>query len=205
MRSHRHAPVVRSPLLGALAVAAGALAIAGCGSSSKSSSTTATTTSTPAATTNTTPAPAAAGAQKLSLAANPEGQLKYTTSSLTAKAGSVTIDFTNSAPLAHNLTIQKRYDEAESIERRALAIRERPPGVDDLELARSYSNLTFLMYFTGRHAEAEGFARRSLALTENATGRDHLRVAGALSTLGLVLIAAGREGRVIGAEDPKTK
>jgi plastocyanin len=41
----------------------------------------------------------------LSLEANSEGQLKYNTASLTAKAGSVSIDFTNMAPLSHNLTV----------------------------------------------------------------------------------------------------
>jgi plastocyanin len=43
----------------------------------------------------------------LTLAADPNGQLKFTKSSLTAKAGKVTIQFTNNAPLSHNLTIQE--------------------------------------------------------------------------------------------------
>jgi uncharacterized cupredoxin-like copper-binding protein len=87
------------------------LALAGCGSSSKSSS----TSSTPAATTSSssstsTPASApakgaAAGGQSLSLAANPEGQLKFNTTALSAKAGKVTIAFSNAASLEHNLTI----------------------------------------------------------------------------------------------------
>jgi plastocyanin len=42
----------------------------------------------------------------VSLAANPEGQLKFDTTSLTAKTGSVTITFTNAASLAHNLTVE---------------------------------------------------------------------------------------------------
>ena len=107
MRPHTQAPAVRGSLLGLLAVAAGALAMAGCGRSSKSSSTTSTTTSAPSSTTSSTPAPATSGgaSEKLTVAADPEGQLKYTTSSLTAKAGTATITFTNSAPLAHNLTI----------------------------------------------------------------------------------------------------
>jgi plastocyanin len=33
--------------------------------------------------------------------------LKFTESTLTAKAGTVTISFTNSSPLAHNLTVQQ--------------------------------------------------------------------------------------------------
>ncbi len=43
----------------------------------------------------------------LSIAADPSGALKFTKASLTAKAGTVTISFTNSSPLSHNLTIQQ--------------------------------------------------------------------------------------------------
>ena len=110
MSVHRRAPAGRYSMLAAVALAAGAAALAGCGSSSKSSSST--TSSTPAATTSSTPAATTpvpgtttSGAQKLSIAANPEGQLKYDKSTLTAKAGSATIAFTNAAPLEHNLTI----------------------------------------------------------------------------------------------------
>jgi plastocyanin len=97
----------RSTLLGLALVA---LLVAGCGSSSggsTSSSTPTATATTP--TTSSTPAPAAGGAgagQTLSLAANPEGELKYNTTSLTAKAGKVSIDFTNMASLMHNVTIE---------------------------------------------------------------------------------------------------
>jgi plastocyanin len=92
-----------------------AAVLAGCGSSSKSTSSSSSaaaapaTTPTPTATTATTPSAATGGtsaSSTLSLAANPEGQLKFDKSSLSAKAGSVTIAFTNAAPLAHNLTIE---------------------------------------------------------------------------------------------------
>jgi plastocyanin len=43
--------------------------------------------------------------QKLSLAANPEGQLKYEQTTLNANAGKVSINFTNMAPENHNVTI----------------------------------------------------------------------------------------------------
>jgi len=76
---------------------AGLLVLGGCGSSSKSS------TSTPAAPAS--PAPSSSGGSTLSVAANPEGQLKFNTTSLTAKAGSVSISFANSASLPHNLTV----------------------------------------------------------------------------------------------------
>jgi plastocyanin len=94
-----------------LALAAGLIALAGCGSSSNttSSSASTSTSSAPAATTSSsatssTPAPASSGGG-LSLAANPEGQLKFDTTSLTAKAGKVSLTFTNSSSLEHNLTV----------------------------------------------------------------------------------------------------
>ena len=42
-----------------------------------------------------------------SIAADPNGTLAYTKKTLTAKAGTVKIAFTNHSPLSHNLTIQK--------------------------------------------------------------------------------------------------
>ena len=93
--------------ISALALAAAALALAGCGSSASSSS----SATTPAAAPTTssakavTPAPAG-GSEKLSLEANPQGQLAYDTKSLSAKSGKVSVDFTNSSPLPHNVTIE---------------------------------------------------------------------------------------------------
>jgi plastocyanin len=97
-----------------LALLAGALAMGGCGSS-KSTSTaestpasTAQSTATTATGSTSTAAPTAAptATTALSLEANPQGQLKYNTSSLTAKAGKVTIDFKNMSPLGHNVTVE---------------------------------------------------------------------------------------------------
>jgi plastocyanin len=93
------------PILSVFALAVGLLALAACGSSSSSKTSPATTPATTASAPATTPAPAAGAGQRLSLEANSEGQLKYNTASLTAKAGSVSIDFTNMAPLSHNLTV----------------------------------------------------------------------------------------------------
>jgi len=93
-----------------LTLVVGALALAGCGSSSSSTSSSASTpapAATPTTSSTTAPATAPAGAAPaLNLAANPEGQLKYSTTSLTAKAGKVAISFTNMSPLDHNLTIE---------------------------------------------------------------------------------------------------
>ena len=82
---------------------AGALAVAGCGSSSKSTS----TPSTSSAPTSSAPASStpSVGAT-LSVSANAEGLLKFDKASLTAKAGSVSIAFTNMSSLSHNLTVE---------------------------------------------------------------------------------------------------
>lgn len=80
-----------------LALAGALLVLAGCGGSSSGGYPNAA----PAATSGS----ASAGQQSLSLTADPGGQLKYNTTSLTAKSGKVAIDFTNMAPESHNVTI----------------------------------------------------------------------------------------------------
>lgn len=97
-----------APRLLAAATSVALLALAGCGSSSSSSSsTTAAAPATTAATTATAATPTtAAASSSLSVAADPEGALKYDRTALTAKAGAVSIAFTNKAPLEHNLTIE---------------------------------------------------------------------------------------------------
>jgi len=85
----------------------GALAMAGCGGSKSTSSTASTAPPAAAATTESTAAaPTTAPAGGLSVTANPEGQLKYDKTSLSAKAGTVAIDFTNMSQLAHNMTVE---------------------------------------------------------------------------------------------------
>jgi plastocyanin len=99
-----------------LAVAALMLGVSACGggsssSSSSSAAATSATSSTPATTSSSSSSAAtggsAAASSTLSIAADPSGALKFTKSTLTAKAGTVTISFTNSSPLAHNLTVQQ--------------------------------------------------------------------------------------------------
>ncbi len=95
----------------AVAAAVLALVLAACGSSSSSSSTasSASSSATSTASASSAPAPAATGAKSgtLAIAADPSGQLKFTKSTLSAKAGKVTISFTNKSPVGHNLTIQE--------------------------------------------------------------------------------------------------
>jgi plastocyanin len=101
-----------------LSAAALGLGVAACGGSSSTSTGTsaggststsaagATGTSS-AASTGTSSAAAAGGSGPLAVAANPTGKLSFDKTSLTAKAGTVTIKFTNTAPVGHNFTIQQ--------------------------------------------------------------------------------------------------
>jgi plastocyanin len=102
-----HARPWRISTVPLLALLVGVLALTGCGGS-KNTSSSASTPATPAApattaqsTSTSSPAPAS-----LNLAANPEGQLSYDKKSLSAKAGTVAIDFTNKSQLGHNVTVE---------------------------------------------------------------------------------------------------
>jgi plastocyanin len=103
-------------MLGAGALALG---VAACGGSSSSSSSAAPATSSssaaaatsstaaaPATSSSSAAAPSAGGGHAIAIAANPGGALKFDKTSLTAKAGKVTVAFTNKAPEGHNFTIQ---------------------------------------------------------------------------------------------------
>jgi plastocyanin len=103
--------MLKPPFLAA-GVSALVLGLAACGSSSSSSSSAAgaaggstAPASSSAATSASGGASVASGEQ--SIAANPSGNLAYTKKTLTAKAGTVKIAFTNKSSLSHNLTIQK--------------------------------------------------------------------------------------------------
>jgi plastocyanin len=95
------------PILAA-GVSALALGLAACGSSSSSSSSTAASSSA-AATSSSASSSAAPSGSSSSVAesAEPNGALAYTKKTLSAKAGTVTFDFTNKSPESHNFTLQK--------------------------------------------------------------------------------------------------
>jgi len=77
------------------------VAVAGCGGSSNSSSSSATTPSTTSAASG----GGGGGGSQLALAADPS-QLKFDKSTLSAKAGKVTITMTNPSPLQHDVSIK---------------------------------------------------------------------------------------------------
>jgi uncharacterized cupredoxin-like copper-binding protein len=84
-----------------------AVTLAACGGSSSSSTKTSAATSS-AATSSAAPAGGGGGGGgTVTQSADPSGQLKFTSSSLSAKAGAVTIKFTNSSSLPHNFTLQQ--------------------------------------------------------------------------------------------------
>ena len=96
----------------AAGVSVAALALAGCGGSSASSSTGAAASTSSGASSPTASGSGASGGVAPSggvqtIAADPSGTLGYTKKTLSAKAGTVRIAFTNKSPLSHNLTIQK--------------------------------------------------------------------------------------------------
>jgi uncharacterized cupredoxin-like copper-binding protein len=96
-----------------LCAAIATFAVAGCGSSNNSSSNSSTassnTTAAPAPAA-TTPKPASSGgggaSSNLQLTADSSGQLKFDKSSLSTKAGNVTITMDNPSPVAHAIAVE---------------------------------------------------------------------------------------------------
>jgi len=84
-----------------------ALAVAGCGSSKKSSSSSnpSPATTAPSSTPTTTPSKTKGGAT-VKLSADPSGQLAFNTTSLSAKAGKVTLDMSNPAAVPHGIAVE---------------------------------------------------------------------------------------------------
>ena len=88
------------------------LAVAACGGSSSNSSSSSSpaggSTGSQSSSSSSSSAPAAGGGGGAqAIAADPSGQLKFDKKTLTGKAGKVSFNFTNMAPVGHNFTIQK--------------------------------------------------------------------------------------------------
>ena len=103
----------RSLLTAAATTAVLAIAVGGCGSSSKKTSSTASSSSSsssgaPAATTPSSSGSggtAAGGSSALSVSADPSGALKFSKTTLSAKAGTVTLKMTNPSPTTHGIGV----------------------------------------------------------------------------------------------------
>ena len=94
----------------AFALVLASIALVACGSSSDSSSSVETTSESSSAAggekANEAEGKSAGSAAAVAFEADPSGGLAYTSDSATAKAGKVTIDFTNPQPLTHDVAIE---------------------------------------------------------------------------------------------------
>lgn len=95
------------PRISALSLAAIALTVgvAACGGSSSKTTSSSAPASPSTSSSSSSSGGSSSGGGTITEAADPSGQLKFTKSDLTAKAGKATIDFTNSSQLPHNMTI----------------------------------------------------------------------------------------------------
>ncbi len=85
-----------------------------------------------------------------------------------------------------------RFDEAEPMYRRSLAIDEQSLGKDHPKVAMILSNLAQLLQATNRLAEAEPLMRRALAIDEQSFGENHPNVAIRLNNLAALLKETNR-------------
>ena len=85
-----------------------------------------------------------------------------------------------------------RFEAAEPLYRRALAIDEASYGPDHPWVATGLNNLAGLLHSTNRLAEAEPLYRRALAINEASYGPDHPTVAKGLNNLAGLLKATNR-------------
>ncbi|MGB3188457.1 MAG: CHAT domain-containing protein, partial [Limnoraphis sp.] len=86
---------------------------------------------------------------------------------------------------------QGRYDEAEPLYQRSLAIYEKALGGNHPDVANSLHNLALLYRDQGRYSEAEPLYQRSLAIREKALGENHPDVAQSLNNLALLYQVQG--------------
>ncbi|MDP8051720.1 tetratricopeptide repeat protein [Pasteurella atlantica] len=78
---------------------------------------------------------------------------------------------------------QRKYNEAEPLYRRSLAITEKVMGENHPSLATTLNNLANLYRTQGKYAKAESLYKRSLAIKEKALGENHPSVATILNNL----------------------
>jgi plastocyanin len=83
-----------------------ALALAGCGGNNNASSGSGSSSSGGSSGSSTSTSSSSGGGSTLALAADPNGGLSFDKKALTAKAGSVTIDFTNDSSTPHAVAVE---------------------------------------------------------------------------------------------------
>ncbi len=95
--------------------------------------------------------------------------------------------------LAELYRLQGKYAEAEPLNKRALAIRQKALGPAHPDVANSLNNLAGLYHQQGKYNEAEPLYKRSLAIVEKALGPAHPHVATSLENYAMLLRKTNRE------------
>src|SRR6266567_6396622 len=94
--------------------------------------------------------------------------------------------------LAMIVQARGRYDEAESLLRKAIAIWEQNPGPDRLRLAVGLNNMANLLRARGQYPEAERLGLQALKIQQTALGQEDPTVADTLYDLATIQSAVGR-------------
>jgi CHAT domain-containing protein/tetratricopeptide (TPR) repeat protein len=84
---------------------------------------------------------------------------------------------------------------AESLDRRALAIREELLGPEHPDVAFSLNNLGYLKWELGNYEAARPLMERAIAIKEKVYGAEHPGVGASLLNLGILLITLGEQDR----------
>lgn len=94
--------------------------------------------------------------------------------------------------LAHVYQRQGRYDEAEALYRKALAIKTQMNGSGDLQVARTLSNLGSLNRLQGKLNIAEQLERQALEIVEKTPGAENALVVGVVNSLAFTTQSLGK-------------
>jgi tetratricopeptide (TPR) repeat protein len=105
-------------------------------------------------------------------------------------------EFLEAARLLDNagsyLLVRGRYNEIESLYRRALSINEKALGSEHLVIAGNLNNLAMLYFSQGQYAKVEPLHQRALAIREKELGPAHLEVAKSLNHLAILYAKQGQ-------------
>ena len=82
--------------------------------------------------------------------------------------------------------------ESQELAERAVAVKEKLFGPENLKVAKSLHNLAVLHYYGGRYAQAEPLHERALSIREEALGPDHPDVAKSLNNQAILYWRQGK-------------
>jgi tetratricopeptide (TPR) repeat protein len=88
--------------------------------------------------------------------------------------------------------LKNRDKEAETLHKRALAIREKILGENHFDTATSYNNLAGLYYEQGKYEEAETLYKKALEIFEKVLGKNHPKTATSYNNLASLYYEQGK-------------